>query len=1433
MTMRKLRKDLTAGLLVAAFVISLVFPATVQAAQAVSEPTTSAAPRYVDYALASLNSSDPLTQRTLASFTGGNMTLSGFEDFIRSQYLPYGIRQVLLDIGWQNYSVNSIPYETWVNTWLEASDAMGIQNVIYTGQLTSAGVRSGWISSLLQLDPSAQTYYANGTAAAFVSYDDPDVALFLERDLSTIYSYYGNHTSWVGIGTGTPGNDPYQSSTQFMPLMGYSNTTVSDFVDTVYYARDINASGYLSTGTLDALWSSLKAIPPSIVLSSGLWMTSSSVNVYGAGGEASFVEMRFYLPRNESNLQLGWYGDKVGSPGPLQIQVLGDQRGRASSVVYGNTTVDGAGVGSTSGWQMSASLTDNFSAGYHWALFSSPRSDNSSYYEIYMNNFRVGNNTALAQEAYIGPGLRQGSSVLWVKDSLGTDLAVYPFVQTDASPLTTQTFVALRSYTFNTVFLFLNYRAFNPTNGTLTVSDLTAGDTTLATGVLSQSLIQGLQNWTPINLNGSVTTIPGHTYLLTVSEPKAGYSWRIVMRGLFTDPPTSGFQNQSRYWLFELGNIVWGQGQYGFSGLTTNGDDAVTSGYVNALRVIPSANESFTSVQILMMNNIQSANYTSGAFSAGIWAGNASQPIGPPLQQVSIPATKVPADGFLNFSGFNAGVFAGRDYWIVFSANSTEHFTIGRLVGGYEYLVKVSPNNGVNWYEPRDGPTEFAFVASFSNQVLGNCIEGFPSVELTPNSDFAQSFVASSDTQVDGVFLGPLGQGPEIRVSINPDTGQGEPSLAPMASGIYDAANITSASGLQFVQFSSVANLQQGQKYWLEVTPIGSNYGLSLIEYLPLAPGVPKNTPALLSSNDGLTWAKVSNDTSLVLYSLVSPATSLPSLSASAIVSDLALYHSFSVQNGILRGWNAFLEASRLDLYGQIISWLNNATGKQFQFFASADANVVVQLKPVDLTALSESEQNTNCAGAIDNLISQMPFSGRQFFSEDGMSSLGCAVTLRPLAAQLSQMIYVGGSYGSSTGEQVLVVGDSQASNLSRTLSVAYNCTYTQLSLDAGLEDEANLTQYKVILWASEVEPFGSGNLTQRLLAYVARGGELIVILTDGKSSTVADLLYSLPVEGPTGRPGAGTAFLNASALHTGYANQLSISNISSSSTLAISAGLTLGVHSYGQGRFAFVDLSSPALSQISDLSTLLSNLISQSSGNSSPFWYGPPSPATQSPLLFTILGSTGEPVLVWFVNPSNSPASISLNLNNSYYNLSPSLKIIDLGKMSVNSSSGPVVQMHIVVAPDSWDPIFVVNSHSTWLSDYSNALLKEEFVYPNQSLHEFLGAVGQTTIAAFSSDSNVSEIVLNDEGRLPVLSNMSTLASASQGWYFDPGTNTLLVKYTATGLDAVRITLISTAKTQAPAVPVDLLAKILILFVAAEVSVLTFVTLVRPTKRK
>src|SRR5271154_5066585 len=114
---------------------------------------------YADHGFAALAASDKVTLSSLEAATGDNLSVAAFENVIQSAFLPLNVREVLLDIGWENFTVGSPPYQTWVNNWLSASDVLGVSNVLYVGQLTQEGFGSQWVNSLLSIDPSVATYY--------------------------------------------------------------------------------------------------------------------------------------------------------------------------------------------------------------------------------------------------------------------------------------------------------------------------------------------------------------------------------------------------------------------------------------------------------------------------------------------------------------------------------------------------------------------------------------------------------------------------------------------------------------------------------------------------------------------------------------------------------------------------------------------------------------------------------------------------------------------------------------------------------------------------------------------------------------------------------------------------------------------------------------------------------------------------------------------------------------------------------------------------------------------------------------------------------------------------------------------------------------------------------------------------------------------------
>jgi len=1387
---------------------------------------------YSDYGLSALSSGDGITANTLGSSTGNNLTVAGLEGYIEHNLAPYDIRQVLLDIGWQNYAAGTIPREDWVNNWLTACDVMGIQNVIYVGQLTTDGVGSPWIMSVISMDPSAQTYSSKGSAVAFISYDSPDVLVFLEKDLSTLYSYYGSYPSWIGIGTGSSANDPYYTSGHLFPGLGYSNLSISSFVNSEYYSSDVNATAILPNGQTNPLWASYGNVQPSVLLSSGLWITSSAANVYGNGSLSNFVEMRFKLPVNASSFGVSWYGNKVGSPGPMVVKLNADANGSLDSsrqlAVY---EVSASSFTNGTGWQSDPSVEINMTSGYYWVTFSSPSSSSEDYYQVFIKNSLINDGIAYAQESYVGPGFQHGSTILWLKDNLGRTMSLYPYQQAIVSNPDTQEFVATNSFSFSTIFLFLVDRIYNPTNGTITLTDMSEGGKTLATGILSQQLVHGLEGWVPISLNATITTIPGHVYVMSITEPNGGYSWTVVVRGESTDPSSAGFQGQSSYWLFQLANLNWVQGHLDFIDMTTNGMDAVTSGYMDAVRFMPSSNEILESVSILMASNSQSGNYTSGTLSVSIWYSDPSglTPSTPLPRQVTIPAREIPANGFLRATGFNQSVIGGRYYWIVFSANSNESFSMSRLTSTYAFDVLVSKDGGAEWQEPREGPTEFAFVVSLSNQEVGNFISGKPSIQIGASGYFAEPFYSDETAQVTGVYLGELTAGPLLSVSINPDAGAGHPSLSPIASGVFNTINVTLA-GPQFVQLTSVASLKAGQEYWLVIHPLQGSYKLSPLVYLPGAPNAPSNLPSVVSEDGGLTWEKTSNSTSMLTYQLASPAVEVPQSNTSTLANYLSTYQSPSVLEGPIHGWTGYIASSELSMFGQVTRWLGNETGRDFLFFGHGQPNVLNQLAVKNQILLTASASGGSCSALANELTAEMPIANAQYYNvADSNLLAGCEGTsLESILQQLGYMLGTGQDYGHSSETKVLVVGDTVSENLTRYLSVAYNATYSQLSLDPDLRDQGNLSGYGVIVWASNENPFLS-TLNSRLTKYVKAGGMLVLTQFGGNNSALSSLSASLPYSNSS-LPVPGTAYLMALVAHTSYTD-LSV-NASSSEIRGDSPDVSITIHTYGDGTLYTVWFSAAQANQVSEPVVLLSNIIAESDRFPDPFWYGVGSSLPDSSVEYSVSRTGSGPILVWVANTGGENVTFSLNLNGSYYGVSSSWKALNLNDMSVMAGSGSDLVVGGNLAAKSWLPTFIVRDSSAALIDYANVQVNGQFVYPNQSFYRLAGVRGQDALLLLASNTTAAQLLVNDNLSLPNLQSVDVFAKASSGWVYYNDSGTLMVKFATNGASTLRLLAYTGPSKGQVVLPTSTLLTVIVVLVCSEIIVFALTVFTRQRKQ-
>lgn len=1401
----------------------LLFVSTyAQASEAVSStsnPQSSGV--FVDDALATVDNRSIISLKTLGSATNGIFTRTSFESVIGRDLIPYGVREVLLDIGWQNFSFNSVPYEGWVNDWLAASDNLGIQNIFYLGQLTETGVGSPWVRSLLSSEPDLQTYYANGEAADYFSIDNPSVAAAIEGNLLVLNNYYGIHSSWIGIGTGYPANDAYYPANESMPVIGYSNSSVESFANSVYFSRDF--SNATSNESQDLLWKSFLNTPDSIGLSSGSWQNSQSNAVYGPSGASRVVAMRFYIPDNESGLNLQWYGNSVGNPGTLSITIYPDiDKNNFSSASLSNATQDISNLTQLASWQRPAHMSGFFSVGYYWAVFQCPVCNSSDYYNVYTRVYQTDQFTA----RYIFPkgfGEIDGGSILWIKNQNGENLALYPFEQV-VTGTTTEQFTAPKSFSFNTVFVTLADRGFNPSNATLEVYNVANGSQTLiATGLLSQNLIHGILISTPVSLTETVNATKGLTYMIEVVSDSI-ISWSTVFRGLEVNPATSGFQNQSQFMLFQLGLINWASQLFGYSQITANGRDSVSNNTIDAVRFSPSSNESLVSVQILMRNDGTTlGNYTSGQMSVSLWtsADNGSYPSSQILEPVTVLGNQIPFNGWLKFNGFSYSLLAGQFYWLAFSTNSNETYSFARLTNSYFWDIRESFNNGSTWTDPAEGPTDWSLEIFLSNENISNYVDNVLPIHLSSFSDImAEPFDAQSTTEVGGVFLGPIQSSTvdafndSLMVSINPDGGNGVPSGQSLTSGILYAGNITLDYGPQFIQFNSIARLTSGQRYWIVIRPVSGFFSLLATAYFETPANIPENSTALQSSNSGFTWEKVNNETTLTPYAIASVTQPLPVYNTSEIYQDLVSNHNFTTQQGALKGWNGYIQSSEATLFEQITSWFDNYTQKSWVFDGSITPNVLSQLGYNEIqnspTGLSSV---TNCSDLANYMLTEVPFQGQQDHLVPSMAILAnCSALADTLVKKLNYMVYPGPSFGSCSAMKLLIVGDVPSSNLTGYFSNAFNTKYFDLGSGLSL-NSSNLDSYTAVLWLSKTNSSAVETILQN---YVDKGGELVaenapvwlnrILGFDNSGNSQAENQTAI-VTGTT------QIKLNSVTANTGY--NLTFRQISDNQTLGTGDGVVVATNRIDDGWAILLSINSSSAveTEVSDPVVLLSNIISIFSGVApdSPFWFSPNGTSSE-PILFSLNGGFGSPLLLWISNPSPSNVSFSLSLNATYYGLPSRWRILGVDPTFSISGTGTVINYHSVLAPKSWQPLYLIPDQNQSLNLYSSVPLVRELSYPNQAQYLLGGVTNQSSLIAVSYNSLPQNITVNN-GLLPA-SNASSLANKTEGWYFDPKSNTIFMKYVSSNNDSIIIF----ASSPIPPAPPFLTTKSIVLLIVAAV---------------
>ena len=223
---------------------------------------------------------------------------------------------------------------------------------------------------------------------------------------------------------------------------------------------------------------------------------------------------------------------------------------------------------------------------------------------------------------------------------------------------------------------------------------------------------------------------------------------------------------------------------------------------------------------------------------------------------------------------------------------------------------------------PAEGPTDLSYGLFLSDQTIGNFVQDIPEVEMNQASQLAQPFTANASVQAKGVYLGVLSKqstfGPNsgLVVSIHPGNGTDGPSQLVLASGSISGDNITFYSN-GYVAFSSAARLQAGQTYWIVVQARSGIYYVNPVVYEVAPPGVTKSDSALLSTDSGFSWQKVSNDTTVLTYKIAFPEVPSPTYSTSQLSGVLSKYYDLPLVQLPLLGWNAYVRYLR-DVHAEL-----------------------------------------------------------------------------------------------------------------------------------------------------------------------------------------------------------------------------------------------------------------------------------------------------------------------------------------------------------------------------------------------------------------------------------------------------------------------------------------------------------------------------------
>jgi len=917
-----------------------------------------------------------MTYSTLRALVGGDMYMNygNFCRVIEEYFIPLNQRVVGLFIGWEQHAntpTTDIPYYAWVDNWLSACDQYGIANFFYFGQWGTSSSAPSWWNDVLETYPDMQTYDRNGLPVALgeanpISIDHPQLVEQYKEDLKQLWQYYGEHSSWIGWGS-FPGDFAHYARTDSrVGDVGFANYSIANFAKTTYYLRDVNASGFHSDGTKCEIWESFVEYTPLTIFGCGTRQESDELDVYGGTGTGGrLVAMKFKAPESMVGFEIKWYGTKIGQPpGPLILELYEDQNDMPYNIGKPIESViqETEKIGVSADWQPSVSFgSELIKDKYYWIVFQTERGDNSTKYEVYSRIFKTDESTCKASiDGYFPTKWNfEGSAILWIRNRSGVDKKIYPKqsigILVNSGANLNQPFTLTEDRTVNVIFLYVSDKAYDDIPSTVQIIRDEDG-VVLASGLLGSKSASGLWRWIPVILDKRIELRAGLQYIIRLCRTWATpWQWH----QLITDPSTQGFQGQYRTFLFKLADMDLSILQnfircnYPTGTGSEIGDPGVTDTNWYSVRFKPKIDAPLSIVDVKIYRKYG----TPADFKITLRAdydGNGARPGDIDLESKIIPATDMPATGWVNTTGWTTPLKADSWYWIIFSTvapATSSGYRICQTVNPIEYMLLLTRDSGFSWERPRE-IGELIFKAATSVEVFKvepeNAQFGADETKITDQALTAQSFSLTSNIVVKGVLVyiirGPSDPGGDLIVELRDDSGMDYPSMMPLTSGNLSLKSVT-GEGVHYVDFKFPITLSANKTYWivLKSTEDATVFAPYYMYREPKDSFGGIEYKAKRSTDGGTSWHLPAGTEADIIFSIVQPMTldDYRFRKTAELSADIVNYHAHDITDEPLRGWNTYLNLQTSKILKEATEWFEEYTGKRWYCIDTNDMQLI------------------------------------------------------------------------------------------------------------------------------------------------------------------------------------------------------------------------------------------------------------------------------------------------------------------------------------------------------------------------------------------------------------------------------------------------------------------------------------------------------------